>query len=38
MLISLRGRRVHVRLRLVGVRRYTVAVWKTHYPLAEKQA
>ena len=38
MLISLHGRHVHVRLRLVAVRRYTVAVWKTHYPLAEKQA
>lgn len=37
MLIPLHGCRVHARLRLVNVQRYTVAVYKTHYPLAEKQ-
>lgn len=37
MLISLHGCCAHARLRLLDVQRYTVAVYKTHYPLAEKQ-
>lgn len=37
MLIPLHGCSVHARLHLVNVQRYTVAVYETNYPLAEKQ-